>query len=697
MRVLTLVFAAAALRIARETKLSVNSLTEEGVPSFDSVITMLTNLVGQIENEETSDEADYTAFKTWFTGQSDATSSSITMLSSRLQELHAVIADLESRQHTLSTEVTRLNGEIDMTQSQMEQAKDKRTEEHESFVQEQLDFDNSIKACQKAVEMLQKYYGDGTPKESTRPAWMSLVSTLQALHLRAAAAKHPIKKIEAFLQASAKQVPGMRGSTLNDAHVDSTDDALSIVDQVQELGNTFADDKQSSVDQETELDTAFQSLMAQKTQQLNSLVSQRDTQQSILTQVNQELGENQNAEATAKATLIDEQTYLSAIQAQESDTTMMYEQRVKDRAEEKQAVNGAVGVLQKENPSLLQKGARRARRGALKHAARALKAKSSPVCEKCRSAALYLRQQAASLHSELLATAAMATGSGQTLGPVITQLHDLVGRLDDQQKAEEEHKEWCENELAVTAQTKSKHEMIVAQLKTKIEDTEGDIADKEQSIKDTAEAIQDADTEYTELKGVRAKAKADFEAEHGDYKDAISALNQAIDLLGDFYRSADTGFVQADQVYVPDGAGRNDAPSMGITGSYQKKGGAAVVKILADTRKEFSVGMDNLERQEAQQVADFGASTDAYKKTRADLVDAGNRLSAELQAAQLSLTQLKTDLKDNEDKVTDAENYLIQVGGSCNMLIKNFDERTKLRDDEKTAIQNAIQVLQSAV
>merc|ERR1719201_3116631 len=170
MRVVYLLFfSVAALRFSQETR----------VPSFESVITMLNNLVDQIENEESTDEADYNAFKQWFTTQSDATSSSISGLSSRLQELTAIIADLRSRQHSLSTEVNRLTGEIDTTQQQMDQAKNKRTEEHNSFVQEQLDFDNSIKACEKAVEMLKKYYGDGKPKESTKPAWMSLLATLK--------------------------------------------------------------------------------------------------------------------------------------------------------------------------------------------------------------------------------------------------------------------------------------------------------------------------------------------------------------------------------------------------------------------------------------------------------------------------------------------------------------------------------------
>merc|ERR1719261_66235 len=141
---------------------------------------MLQNLVSQIETEEASDEKDYRAFFTWFTEQSEATSSSINMLSTRLQELA---------------------GEIAETQTQIEAAKEKRTEEHNNYVQEQLDFDNSIAACEKAVELLTKFYGDGKPKESTRPAWMSLMATVQKLHLVAKATNHPsAKALGVFLQ-----------------------------------------------------------------------------------------------------------------------------------------------------------------------------------------------------------------------------------------------------------------------------------------------------------------------------------------------------------------------------------------------------------------------------------------------------------------------------------------------------------------
>merc|ERR1719199_707295 len=172
----------------------------------------------------------------------------------------------------------------------------------------------------------------------------------------------------------------------------------------------------------------------------------------------------------------------------------MFDQRQHDRAEEKTAVNMALRVLSQENPAPVQKRVLKKARAV------------AQGCPRCHAASMMLRQKASNLHSELLATAAMTTGSGEALVPVVAQLEDLVRRIDEQQKAEEEHKDWCEHELAETAKTKAHHEQLVEELKQKIEDTKGEIADKQQGIKDTMESIQTADKEFNELKDERAKA-----------------------------------------------------------------------------------------------------------------------------------------------------------------------------------------------
>jgi len=657
-------------------------------PAFDSVLTMLQNLVTQIETEEQSDQQDYSNYAAWFTQQSDATSASISMLESRLQELGAIIADLTSRQHRLSSEVNRLNTEIAQEQGQVDAARTKRTEEHDSFVKEQLDFDNSIKACEKAVELLQAHYGDGKPKESTRPAWMSLLNTLKTVQRVALAAKHPAAQhIAAFLQEP--DFFNANGASLHNEHKDSTGEALSIVEQVQGLAATFAEDKQSSIDQEHELSAAFDKLMEQKIGIINELTTQRDQQQSVLNQVNQELGENQNAEATAKATHQDEQAYLSAITQQEKDTTALYEQRQQDRQAEKTAVSGAISVISSFAPKALLQVKRSA---VVRKAKTGLKLRIDG-CPQCHRVSQMLLAESKSLNSQLLATAAMTTGSGDALAPVVGQLTDLVQRLVEQQHAEEEHKAWCEKELSETAATKAHHEQLVAEFTAKIEETQAIIAEKQQAIADTAASIEEEDKGFAEITEVRKKAKEDFEVELQDYRDAITAINQAIDILGDFYRAE---LVQVDQVPVPGAADRNAAPGM-ASGGYEKKGGSRVVVTLKETRQDFEAGAKHLQEQEDQQLADYNAAKATYEKTRADLVDAGNRFSAELQGAQLALAQAQTDKAENEDKVQAATTYLAQVGGSCNVLIENFDMRTKLRADEKAAIEKAIGILQAAV
>merc|ERR1719247_2397880 len=285
--------------------------------------------------------------------------------------------------------------------------------------------------------------------------------------------------------------------------------------------------------------------MKEKTEQLHSLINQRDTQQAILTQVNQEIGENENAEATAKATLQDEQAYLSRIQQQESDTTAMYKQRTHDRQEEKTAVSMAIKVLSQEDPGsgfFLQLRSKKIRAHQLE--------KMMPMCRNCARAAALLKEKASTFHSELLATAAMTTGSGQALVPVIQQLQELIHRLEEQQHAEEEHKAWCENELAETNRAKMHHETLVVDLKQKIEDSEAVIVEKKQAIADTMDGIKTADEENAEAERVREKEKADFETELADYKDSISALNQAIDILASFYRDQGA-FVQTNEAMQP--------------------------------------------------------------------------------------------------------------------------------------------------
>merc|ERR550514_752736 len=132
-------------------------------------------------------------------------------------------------------------------------------------------------------------------------------------------------------------------------------------------------------------------------------------------------------------------------------------------------------------------------------------------CPSCHKAAILLSEAAKALRSGTLATAAAATMGTDAVMDVIHALEGLIDRLDEDQKMETEHKEWCETEIAESQTKKAHHEALVVEFTEKIADETETVAEKKQGISDTIAAIQRADQNFEEMTQIRAKEKANFE------------------------------------------------------------------------------------------------------------------------------------------------------------------------------------------
>merc|ERR1719463_792531 len=99
--------------------------------------------------------------------------------------------------------------------------------------------------------------------------------------------------------------------------------------------------------------------MEEKTAILTSLTKERDEQQAVLNAVNQEIGEKESEKSNKESELKDEQAYLAQTKKLCDDTAVLFEQRKKDRAEEKLATQEAIKVLNGDaGEAFLQRGAR---------------------------------------------------------------------------------------------------------------------------------------------------------------------------------------------------------------------------------------------------------------------------------------------------------------------------------------------------
>merc|ERR1719428_2492283 len=103
---------------------------------------MLDNLIAEMDAEQEKDEQQFKEFTAWCGKQQAATAQSIEQLKTTIETLTAALAQLYAQRHELETTIARLDGEISTVQSQINQATQKRGEEHQAFNSEQTDFDN---------------------------------------------------------------------------------------------------------------------------------------------------------------------------------------------------------------------------------------------------------------------------------------------------------------------------------------------------------------------------------------------------------------------------------------------------------------------------------------------------------------------------------------------------------------------------
>merc|ERR1719313_1749203 len=188
---------------------------------------MLENLIAEMDAEQVKDEQMFAEFSKWCVEQQEVTQQSIESLTAQIEELTAALAKLYAQKAELEAIIAKLKEDIELTRRQIAQATEKRNEEHAAFIAEQQDFDNSIKACAKAVEILAAHYGDGTVEEPKRPDFLSFTQASSTI-------KRFANKRGMMLQPETMAMLQQGEQGPFDRYSGKTSEALNIVDQMKE-------------------------------------------------------------------------------------------------------------------------------------------------------------------------------------------------------------------------------------------------------------------------------------------------------------------------------------------------------------------------------------------------------------------------------------------------------------------------------
>jgi len=300
---------------------------------------------------------------------------------------------------------------------------------------------------------------------------------------------------------------------------------------------------------------------------------------------------------------------------------------------------------------------------------------------------------------------------------VINLLKDMQGELEKEQDADEDLYDaftcWCEANDKGKSKAIADAEQHSADLTSTIEMT---TAKHEQLTTDIAELKRQIAENTDGLNTATALREKEGSEAHENEKDSIQAignLKAAVVSLQKHHGEALTqeAMVQIQQVLKEPLARRpNLLRQLGLAPAHQRMvasllqqnagyvrdaapASGAIFGILKQMKESFETNLEKAQKDEKEAQATF----EEMKTAKNEEINAGNtgvdNKSTELANADQLNAESKEDLEDTTAQLDADRVFLADVKARCAVMDKQFAERSKVRNEEVTAVSEALEIL----
>jgi len=645
------------------------------------VITLLRDMLKQLEKEAAEDEEIYDKMACWCETNDKEKTKAIAEAEAKISELTTKIEELTASSARLGTEIKNLEKEVAENQASLDRATALRERQLAEFNAEEKDLLESISALKAAITVLSKHHG-GSLVQLPRSHLLAVAATLQhELRSHAALLQGALSPSERRAAAAFAQAPQDyfdAAPTFKQSYAPQSGEIFGILRQMKE---TFESNLSEAQKEEMANQKAYEDLKAAKEAEIAAGQAQIDTK-------TQELAATDAKNAQAKEDIEDTRNSLSAderflmmLKEKCAMTDREWEERQKTRQLEMEAVSRALAILSGDdahdlftrtfNPALLQRDA-------------------SVSSERRAQASQLLAATARRLGNPRLATLAYRVRL-DAFTRVKKAIDDMIAQLSKEKEDEIKHKDFCVDELNQNQLQTERKEREKQDLIAKIEDLEMTIQALTEAIAALRAQIAEMQVQLKRAGEDREKENKEFQMTVADQRETQKLLTAALAVLGEFYgRQAPAASLAQRQEPAgpppPPGfeAYKKSAASGGVMGLLQQ--------IISDAKAmEAETIRSEEDAQKAYEdfVKETNASIEAKSREIMDKSDAKARAETELVEAKEAKDGVMLELEQ-------LSNYNAQLHQSCDFVMKNFELRQTARDEEIEALRQAKAILSGA-
>merc|ERR1712187_122259 len=422
------------------------------------VITLLKDMLKQLESEAEQDEEIYDKMACWCETNDKEKTKSIADAEARITDLTTKITELTASSARLNTEIKNLEKEVSENQAALDKATAIRQKQLAEFNEEEKDALEAISALKAAVTVLSKH---NSLLQIPKNHLVGLAASIQnQMQKHASALAGVLTHAERRARASFLQSPEDyfdAAPTFKQSYAPQSGEIFGILKQMKE---TFESDLSAEQKEELAAQKAYEELKAAKEAEIAAGQGQIDTKTQELATTDEKNAQSKQDIEDTKASLSADEQFLMMLKEKFQMTDKELEERQKTRQTEMEAVSKALSILSSDdahdlftrtcNPSLLQKEA-------VAHSTRRTRASA------------VLAAVAKQVHNPRLANLAVRVRL-DAFERVKKAINDMIAQLFNAKEDEIKHKDFCVDELNTNQLQTERKERTKEDLIAKIED-----------------------------------------------------------------------------------------------------------------------------------------------------------------------------------------------------------------------------------
>lgn len=658
------------------------------------VIAMLDGLKAKSISEGETEQVAYEKFTYWCSTTKSELKAAISDEKETIDELKDTISGKKKEEASLTAKIEALEGNLGDLAASAKSAKDERKEEADLYTKVSKDLDDTIKAVGDCIEAL------STAESTTEPKMMLAqhrVKNLIAL-LSMKATEQQLRTLSEFAKPEQKAAGDL------EKHTDKYDfKSENVVELLKQLKLKFEDDKVATTKAETNSLNSYALSKAARDNAITAATKSKDKKETTLGATQKALSQAESDLTNENNDLDADSTSLSKTDESCSTKKSEWDSRSKTRGLEIEAMEVAIKILGKVT------GVRTGAPGnpippaspvSFLQVEQAGQSGSDP---KMKAVAL-LRDAAKSSHSKALERLAMEVSSHLN-GPfdaVNNMIEKMIFRLMDEQKSEDEHKLWCDQEIKKTDTMKENKDDKIEELNADIQSEKASVNKLTEDITDAQKMINDMVKFMKDATEIRNTGKQENSLAIKDAQDAQTAVANAIAVLKAFYK--ESGAIEKEAweslIQKPTTLSENpatwDSSYNGVADPSGKGQPGGIVTVLQQINADFSTMEAETKSQEQVDQKEYEESMKANKIEKARRSQESEMKSNEKARRAERITSLESNKKDTSAELEKTEQYLQDLKPACVDGDVTYEDRKGARDKEITALRKAQVILLDA-